>query len=195
VDGATTAARESDCIFEQGSTDMQRLRFPIAVALTSMGLVALLIVAGGLFARQALAGGLGAGAWGFGPPWADHRGPGFALPAELRGLADLPADQRFAHFKGVEVRLADKDGRPLTVGVTPGTVTAGSAASLTIAANDGSTRTFTLDAATAIRGKAPPAQGDKVVVMALNGAPAAQAVFVLGGDGVGPWGDHFGRGR
>jgi hypothetical protein len=174
---------------------MQRFRFPIAVALTSLGLVALLVGVGGFFASQALAGGPGAGGWGFGPPWANHGGPGVALPAELRGLADLPADERFAHFKGLEVRLADEVGRPLTVGVTPGTVTSGSAGGLTIAANDGSTRTFTLDGATAVRGKAAPAPGDRVVVVALNGGASARAVVVLGGDGVGPWGDHAGRGR
>jgi hypothetical protein len=174
---------------------VQRFRFPIAVALTSLGLVALLVGVGGLFAGQALAGGLGAVGWGFGPPWAGHGRPGFTLPAELRGLADLPAGERFAHFKGLEVRLTDKDGRPLTVGVTPGTVTTASAGGLTIAANDGSTKSFTLDAATAVRGKSAPAQGDKVVVVALNGGAAAQAVFVLGPDGAGPWGDRAGWGR
>jgi hypothetical protein len=174
---------------------VNRFRFPIAVALTSLGLVALLVGVGGLFATRALAGGVGPGGWGFGPPWAGHAGAGFALPSELRGLADLPADERFAHFKGVDVRLTDKDGRALTVGVTPGTVTAASAASLSIAANDGSARTFALDGTTAVRGKAAPAQGDRVVVVALNGGAAARAVVVLGGDGLGPWGNQFGRGR
>src|SRR5262249_4685772 len=118
--------------------------------------------------------------------------PGFALPPELAGLGDLPADQRFAHFKGAQVSLTDKDGRPVTVEVTPGTATAASAASLTIAANDGPTKTFGLDANTLRRGKQAPAQNDKVVVVTLSGRANAHAVVVLTGDGFGAWGGHAG---
>ena len=46
-----------------------------------------------------------------------------------------------------------------------------------------------------LTGLAAPAQGDRVVVMALNGGAAAQAVFVLGPDRVGAWSDHGGPGR
>ena len=135
---------------------MQQLRFPIAVALTSLGLVALLAVAGGLLVSTVLARGPWAGG-AFGP-WS-HAGAGghgswggAGLPAQLSGLRDVPAAERFDHFKGVQVNLADKDGQPLVVTLTPGTATATSATSLTVAANDGASRTFALDAQTAIRG-------------------------------------------
>jgi hypothetical protein len=171
---------------------MQRLRFPIAVALTSLGLVALLVVAGGLLVSSALARAPWGGPFahgGGGRPWAAGPGPwgGFTLPAQLAELRDLPPDERFDHFKGVQVHLADKDGQPLVLTLTPGTATAASATSLTVAANDGSPRTFALDAQTVIpgphaRGGAPAspssiAQGDKVVVMTVNGSGTAAAVW------------------
>jgi len=66
-----------------------------------------------------------------GGPW---RWGGFALPAQLSGLRDVPAASASDHFKGVQVNLADKDGQPLVVTLTPGTATAASATSLTVAA-------------------------------------------------------------
>lgn len=187
---------------------MQRFRFPVAVALTSLGLVALLVVAGGLLvssvlARAPWAGGVGFGPWshaGAGGPWAAGQGPwgGFALPAQLAGLRDVPAAERFDHFKGVQVNLTDKDGQPLVVSLTPGTATAASATSLTVAANDGSSRTFALDAQTALRGSrapggaaAPPpsiAPGDKLVVVTLNNSGTATAVWAGDFGGWGPGG-------
>jgi hypothetical protein len=186
---------------------MQRLRFPIAVALTSVGLVALLVVAGGLLVSSALARGPWAGGvfgpWaraGAGGPWAAGPGPwgGVALPAQLAGLRDVPAAERFDHFKGVQVNLTDKDNQPLVVTLTPGTATAASATSLTVAANDGATRTFSLDAQTAIRGShaqgsalaTPPSigQGDKVVVVTLNNSGTATAVWAGNFGGWGPGG-------
>jgi hypothetical protein len=165
---------------------MQRLKFPFAVAVTSLALVFGLVVVGALAAGSVLAGGLG---WG-GPPWAgrggpwggDH-GPGFNMPAEIAGLKDVPADQRFAHFKGARVNLTDKDGKPVAVEVTPGVVSAASATSLTLTANDGSSKSFALDAKTNTRGKTP-AQNDKVVVVTINGATTA--VVVPGEHGFGP---------
>jgi hypothetical protein len=186
---------------------MQRLRFPIAVALTSLGLVALLVVAGGLLVSSVLARGPWAGGasgpWsraGAGGPWAGGHGPwgGSALPAQLAGLRDVPAAERFDHFKGVQVNLADKDGQPLVVTLTPGTATAASATTLTVAANDGASRTFALDAQTAIRGShaqggapaGPPsiAQGDKLVVVTVNGSGTAAAVWTGNFGGGGPGG-------
>ena len=168
---------------------MQQLRFPIAVAATSLALVLGLVAFGGLLAGSVFAGGQPwRGAWagrhGF--------GSGLALPPELAQLSDIPADQRFDHFKGAQLRLADRDGRPLTVDATPGVASAVSANSLTIAANDGQTRTFSLSEQTVVRGKQAPAQRDKVVVVTMSGNPAAHAVLVLAGDGHGPWGGHFG---
>jgi len=183
---------------------VQRLRFPIAVALTSLGLVALLVVAGGLLVSSVLAGTPWAGGR-YGPwfharaggPWATGPGPwgGFALPAQLAGLHDVPAAERFDHFKGVQVSLTDKDGQPLVVTLTPGTATAASATSLTVAANDGASRTFALDGQTAIRGwraqgdaTASIAQGDRVVVMTLNNSGTAAAVWAGDFSGWGPRG-------
>jgi hypothetical protein len=169
---------------------MTRLRFPIAVALTSLALVVGLFLAGGLFARAAL--GFGGPPWGGngvgGPPWAHAFGAGFALPPELAGLHDVPPAERFAHFMGARVALTDKDGKPVALEVTPGTVTAVSTSSITIAANDGATRTFAIDEHTAVRRQ--PAQNDRVVVVTLNGASTATAVLAFPADGSNPHGWH-----
>src|SRR5436305_11976957 len=103
---------------------MSRFRFPIAVAITSLSIVAVLVVAGALLAGSAFAGAPWSGGHSFGP-WAG--GPGAALPPELAGLGDVPAAERFTHFKGLQVSLTDKDNRPLTIAVIPGTATAASA--------------------------------------------------------------------
>jgi len=178
---------------------MERLRFPIAVALTSVGLVALLVVAGGLLVSSVLARAPWSGGGAFGP-WAAGRGPwgGGALPAQLAGLHDVPAAERFDHFKAGQVNLTDKDGQPLVVTLTPGTATAASATSLTVAANDGASRTFTLDAQTAIRAPraqsgapaSPPgiASGDRLVVVTINNSGTATAVMAGSFDGWGPGG-------
>src|SRR5690242_13801607 len=99
---------------------MPRFRFPIAVGLTSLALVLILIGVGGLLVGNALASSpVGAALGHGGPPWtwAGKHGAwqGRDLPPELKSLADVPADQRFAHFRGVQVQLTDKSGQPLTV--------------------------------------------------------------------------------
>jgi hypothetical protein len=183
---------------------MQRLRFPIAVAVTSLVLVAAILGVGGLLVRNAIASSpFGGALWAAGGPWATGmggppwaRGHGGwhagAMPPELAGLADVPRGERFSHFRGVRVQLTDKDNNPVTLDVTPGTATATSATSLTIAANDGSTRTFTLDEQTIMRGKQTLAEDDKVVVVTLNGGANAHAVMSFG-HGSGPIGGQFGR--
>ena len=175
---------------------MARFRFPIAVALTSFGLVALLVVASGALVTSALANGLWFGGPG-GPPWAGGHGfgQGFQLPPQVAGLHDIPAVDRFSHFKGVQVNLTDKDNNPLTVTVTPGRVSTASPTSLTLAANDGSVKTFTLDSNTAIRGHTG-SQGsqptlttnDQVVVVTVSGSTTPIAVVDVGANGAGPWG-------
>jgi hypothetical protein len=191
--------------------------FPVAVVATSLALVVALTAFFGLRMGTALASTLGAsgppagapwsGAW-HGGPWAN--GSGLSLPAELQGLADIPADQRFSHFTGVQISLKDKNDQPLTIAVTPGTVTAATASSLTIAANDGTTKTFTLDAKTIVRGNSAAGSsqptpttlgnGYPVVVVTLNNSPTATAVIEGGAHGFGPpgpggpWG-HVGTGR
>ena len=147
---------------------MQRFRFPLAVLVTSVALVALLVIVGGLLVTGAVAAGVGG--------WHHPGGAAFDLPQELTGLRDVPAAERFAHFRGVQVSLTDKDNRPVTVAATPGTVTAASATSLTLASNDGVSRTFSLDDKTIVRGRASLSQGDRVVVATLNGSQTAFAV-------------------
>jgi hypothetical protein len=198
-------------------TSMKWFWFPIAVVATSLTLVVALTAFFGLRMGTALASTLGAsgppagvpwsGAW-HGGPWAS--GSGFTLPAELKGLADIPPDQRFSHFTGVQITLKDKNNQPLTIAVTPGTVTAASATSLTIAANDGTSKTFTLDANTIVHTSAtpsdgqatttPPSNGSAVIVVTLNNSSTATAVVEGGAHGFGPrgpgnsWGP-FGPGR
>lgn len=184
---------------------MSRFRFPIAVAATSLALVLGLVVVAGLVVPNALARGF----WGMGPggPWAAHAfgGPGFDLPPELQGLHDLPPSERFGHFRGVQISLTDKDGKALAINASPGTARTVSATSLTIAANDGSSKTFSLNDQTVIRGKrvqggaqaSQPtlSQDDKVVVMTLNNSTTATAVMVVPAEGFGPRGGHWGSPR
>lgn len=185
--------------------------FPAAVVATSLALVIALVAVVAFPARAALASALGAGVVGSGGPWhGGSWGPngGFALPPELKGLSEVPADQRFEHFVGGQVKLKDKNNQPLTVTVTPGTVTASSATSLTVAANDGTTRTVALDDQTMIHDTSAPASGsapasvlhvgDKVVVVSLDTRPAAMAVIDGGPNGfsgTGPSGHWNGIGH
>jgi hypothetical protein len=145
---------------------MQRYRFPLAVLGTSLVLVGVLALAGGFLARGAFAAGFG-GWHGAGGPWGD-------LPPELSGLRDIPPADRFAHFRGVQVNLTDKDGRPMSVSVTPGTVTSISPTAVTLNGNDGATHTFALDNQTKQDGSL--SQGQKAVVATLNGSQTALAV-------------------
>ena len=170
---------------------------------------------GVLTAGRALAAGVGMAALGFGPfgghhgrPWGG--GADFVLPQELRDLHNLPPAERFKHFTGVQVSLKDANNQPLTIQVTPGTVSAASATSLTLAANDGTTKTFTLAGKTLIRSRPPEgnpnnspnlAPGDQVVVITQNGEMEARAVFDGNKEGFGPmggpgrFGGPFGSGR
>jgi hypothetical protein len=188
---------------------MQRFRFPLAVAVTSLALVLALVGAGGLLVSNALAigpfAGGGPGAWS-GAPWAaGHAGwQTNALPPELAGLTEVPAGERFAHLRGVRVQLTDKDNKPLTIDVTPGTATTVSPTSLTVTANDGSTHTYSLDDKTIIHARSGAhdsssqvatstlSQNDKVIVATLNNSATATAVVAVDSNGFGPRGS-FGR--
>jgi hypothetical protein len=176
----------------------------IAAGITAILVIALL---GAIFVfpvRTVLANTL-AGTGGAGtPPWwgAWHAGWGdssaFTLPPELQGLASIPSGQRFAHFTGAQLSLKDENGKPLTIDLIPGVVTAASLTSLAIAANDGSAQTFTLDDQTVIHRMAPstPSAGTpttspslqkdaQVVVVALNHSATATVVLVAGPSGFG----------
>lgn len=168
-----------------------------------VALAALVIGAGTigvLTAGRALAAGVGMAAMGFGPlggyggPWG---GADLVLPQELRDLHNLPPAERFKHFTGVQVGLKDANNQPVTIQVTPGTVSAAGATSLTLAANDGTTKTFTLTGQTVIRGRPTEGNpnnspnlesGDLVVVITRNGEATARAVFDGNKDGFGPMG-------
>jgi hypothetical protein len=175
---------------------MQKFRSPWSLALTALGVVLIAIGIGGLVARP-MVGSAFASTMAFGgPPWvgggwhAGGAGLDKALPPELAGLAEVPADQRFAHFRGVQVQLTDKDNRPVRVDIAPGTVMSVSATSLTIAGNDGVNHTYAVDDKTVQHGQAAK-QGEHVVVASLNGGATAAAVFGINGDGYpgprGPW--------
>jgi hypothetical protein len=184
---------------------MGRFRFALAVLGTSLALVVAIGVIGIVTAPRALAlagvgafgGPFGGGPFGGGPfgggPFGDHM-----LPPELQGMQNLTPAERFGHFGGAQVNLTDKDGKPFVVTITPGKVTAASANSLTLAANDGTSKTYTIDATSVIRGKpdlstpgnspAPASlkQGDLVVVMAKAGELTARFVVDGGTEGFGP---------
>jgi hypothetical protein len=181
---------------------MQSFKFPIAVALTSLALVSAVVVGGFLALPNVVAAAplfmVGGGPFNGGGGPFGHGGPGANLPPELQGLADLPAGERFAHFTGVQVNLKDKDNKPMTVHVTPGVATAASATSVTLAANDGTTKTFAITSATMTRSQAAVAQGDQVIVVTLNDDTTARAVMDAGKDGFnhgpgGPGGPGFWR--
>jgi hypothetical protein len=172
---------------------MNRFQFPVAVAVTSVALVLIVVGAAGLVVANASANApFMSVAAAAGAPWSGRwNGHGdWQLPPQLAGLADIPAGQRFSHFRGVDVQLIDKDDKPVDLNVVPGVATAVTQSSLTINANDGSTRTFVLDAGTTIHGpghsrNAPAdprsvAQNDQVAVLTLNNSPTATAVIVVG---------------
>jgi hypothetical protein len=162
---------------------MKQIRSPWLAALA---VVLIVVGVGALLVRPTFA----SPSFGFGPgdsPWHNGGWDRCTIPPELAGLADVPADQRFAHFRGVQVQLTDKDNRPVRVDVVPGTVSSVSSSSLTIAGNDGATHTYTLDDKMMQRGSAPK-QNDKVVVATLNGSSTATAVFAMSGNDFGPRG-------
>jgi hypothetical protein len=183
---------------------MQRFRFPLAVALTSVGLVLGLVLIAGLMVGSALASSPLAAVTGHaGPPWTwsgEHDGFQRAnLPPELSGLADIPSAERFAHFRGVQLQLSDKNNQPVTLNVIPGTATAVNATSLTMAANDGSTQTFAIDASTMTHAGQPGSKtgglaslspSQDVVVVTMNGSRTAFAVVAIDPSNMGPHGVH-----
>jgi hypothetical protein len=159
---------------------MSWVKFSVAVVLTSAALVVAVFASGAFIVGNALASGAQMAQFRGGP------GGGWNLPPELAGLKDVPADQRFAHFKGVQANLTDKDGKPLAISVTPGIATAVSATSLTINGNDGATHTYALDGQTMTKGKAV-ATGEDVVVLTFNNSSTARGVF---SPGAGNWGHN-----
>src|SRR3982751_6617082 len=157
--------------------DSQRLRSPRSLAVTALALSLIALGVVLLFRPVNALAVAGAAA-----PW--HNGgfgsKGNALPPELAGLADVPAGERFQHFRGVQVQLTDKDNRPVRVDVTPGTLTAVSPSSVTLNGHDGASHTYAIDDKTIQRGTALK-QNDHVIVASLNGSGTATAVFAFNG--------------
>jgi hypothetical protein len=158
---------------------MSWVKFSVAVAATSLALVIGLVATGAVIAGNALAStvpmAFAQRGIPFGPGGAGPQG-GWNLPPELASLKDVPADQRFAHFKGVQVSLTDKDGKPIAISVTPGVAQSVSPTSLTITGNDGAAHTYTLTDQTMTRGN-PLASGQNVVVVTVDNTTTARAVF------------------
>ena len=130
---------------------MSKLRFP-----SWLGIAVLLValVAGGvLLTRVAYAGPLPFG-WGHWMGWVGKAGPAGSKQVVF---ADL------------------REGRPVTLELTPGAVTAASASGLTVQVKDGPTRSFGVDSQTHVRGT--PAVGDQVVVITKDGSSTATAVL------------------
>jgi hypothetical protein len=160
---------------------MSWVKFSLAVVATSVALVIGLAATGTFVVANALANGgpvYGLGQGGPGGPgghWGN--GNGFrGLPPELASLKDVPAGERFAHFKGAQVSLTDKDGKPIAIAATPGVVSAVSASSVSIAGNDGASHTYALNDQTMTHGKTI-SSGDDVVVVTIDNASTAGAVF------------------
>ena len=152
---------------------MSWLKFSVAVVLTSAALVVALFATGAFVVGNALAQAAPVAAAEMrNHPAMDSRN----LPPELAGLKDVPDSQKFAHFQGIQVALTDKDGNPLHISVTPGVASTVGANSITLAGNDGASRTYTLTDQTWQRGGTPIANGDKVVVVTLNDTTSARAV-------------------
>ena len=153
---------------------MNWVKFSVAVLVTSAVLTIGVFATGAVLVGNAVASGLpNVG------QFHDHAMQANQdLPPELASLKDVPAGERFAHFKGVHVSLTDKDGKPIDIAVTPGVATAVSANSVTLAGNDGASHTYTLNDQTLKRGEAV-ATGKDVVVVTMNGASTARAIFAI----------------
>ena len=90
---------------------MNWVKFSVAVLVASAALTVGVFATGAVLVGNALASTVPNMA-----QWHDHVGQfNQDLPPELASLKDVPAGERFAHFKGVHVSLTDKDGKPILV--------------------------------------------------------------------------------
>ena len=103
----------------------------------------------------------------------------------LEDLEGIPADERFEHFLGWEMKLTDKDGQPYTIQATPGVVVSVTESSLIITPNDlEASTTFTVNGDTLIRkgrrmvGLEELEAGDRVVVITRGGSESAKLILV-----------------
>ena len=150
---------------------MSWVKFSVAVVLTSAVLAIGMVGAGAFMVTNALASDVHDAAQ---MQTMQHGN----LPPELAGLKDIPANQRFAHFKGLSVNLTDQNNQPLTISVVPGVVSSSSADTITINGNDGAAHTYAVDAQTATHGNTA-ANGSDVVVVTINNSSTARAVVAF----------------
>ena len=119
---------------------------------------------------------------------------GLNLPNLLKelNLKDIASGQLFDHYLGAQIRLTDKDGKPVTVQTIPGKVASVSGNTLVLTPNDtakGTTVPFNVPDGTIIRKGTRAVElsalevGDKVVVITIND----QVKAVLAGQEVTIW--------
>lgn len=104
--------------------------------------------------------------------------PGAPRMPELQGI---PRDQLFDHLLGGQLTVTDKDGKEVTVHITPSKVVSVSATSLTILPNGKSQQvTYQITANTKSRGNIAELKAeDKVVVISRNTSLEANAVIIV----------------
>ena len=91
----------------------------------------------------------------------------------LPGLEGIPPDQMFSHFMSAQINMTDKNGNPLTIKVTPGTVASiDDNKSITITPNgQTTTQTFGITPNTIIHAMPPRgsvqafSSGDQVIIV------------------------------
>jgi len=98
---------------------------------------------------------------------------------------------------GAQIQVRDQNGNPITVKITPGTVTAVTGDSLTLRPNDGSAEvTVTVTDETVVR-TGPVRRGmtafranDRVIVVQVNDEQRARAIVAVSQDGSGDDGEQ-----
>ncbi len=156
----------------------------------SLGIVALLLGLSMLaftFRQQAAPGAgtasMAAMHGGYGGMGWMHEGYGDQLPPALAFLKDIPAEQRFDHFRDGSVTLTDQQGATRVLNFTPGTVQSVAADGVAVVPN-GETMARTFNITTDTRVIAMPnagsvqavVAGDKVVVLTMD--DSADAVVI-----------------
>ncbi len=148
---------------------MRWVKISAAVLLTSAAMTVALLATGAVLVGNALASDIRA-------PGRAEATNGHNAPPELARLKDIPAAERFAHFKGIQINLTDRDGNPLDISIAPGVATSVTATSLTVAGNDGTSHIYMMNDQTFNR-ETVIATGDKVVVVTVDDSATARAVF------------------
>lgn len=123
--------------------------------------------------------------------------PGLDLQQAIPELGDVGALLTGDRLLGAQIQVRDQTGNPLTVKITPGTVTAVTGDSLTLRPNDGSAEvTVTVTDETVVR-TGPVRRGmtafrvnDRVLVVQVNDEQRARAIVAVAQDSSGDGGDQ-----